>query len=273
MASPTTAPARRNRPAHRLTVLRSERLTPHLVRVVLGGPGVVGIADNGCTDRYVKLAFPRPGVTYPEPLDVGIVRETMPRSDWPIMRTYTVRSLDHAAGEMAIDFVVHGDTGVAGRWALAAAPGDELVLQGPGGAYAPAADADAHVLIGDEAALPAIAAACERVAPGVPVQVFVQVDGPHDELALASPGALSVRWVHRDAGEDLADVVRDAPWPAGRVQAFVHGETGVVKALRGLVRDERGVGRELLSISGYWRRGMDEEAFQADKRAGNGVAA
>jgi NADPH-dependent ferric siderophore reductase len=115
MASPTAPAApRRGGPGHRLTVLRTERLTPHLVRVVLGGPGVAGIPDNGYTDRYVKLAFRRPDVTYPEPLDVGAVRETMPRSDWPIMRTYTIRALDHAAGEMVIDFVVHGDEGVAG---------------------------------------------------------------------------------------------------------------------------------------------------------------
>jgi NADPH-dependent ferric siderophore reductase len=274
MASPTAPAApRRGGPGHRLSVLRTERLTPHLVRVVLGGPGVAGIADNGYSDRYVKLAFRRPGVTYPEPLDVGAVRDTMPRTDWPIMRTYTIRSLDHAAGEMAIDFVVHGDEGVAGPWALAAQPGDELVLQGPGGAFAPAADVDAHVLIGDLAALPAIAAACERIAPGTPVHAVVEVDGPDDELALECPGSLSLRWVHRDAGEDLVEVVRALSWPEGRVQVFAHGETSAMKALRGHLRDERGVERELLSISGYWRRGLDEEAFQVDKRAGNGVAA
>jgi NADPH-dependent ferric siderophore reductase len=268
MASPTTTSTpRRGGPGHRLHVLRSERLTPHLVRIVLGGPGVAGIADNGYTDRYVKLAFRRPGVDYPEPLDVAAVRETMPRSDWPIMRTYTVRSLDHAAGEMVVDFVVHGDTGVAGPWALAAQPGDELVFMGPGGAYAPADDVDAHVMVGDEAALPAIAAACERVAPGTPVQVFVEVDTPDDELALTSPGELTVHWCHREAGGDVVSAVQDGAWPAGRVQAFVHGETVAVKALRPLLLSERGVERELLSISGYWRRGADEETFQAEKKA------
>ncbi|MEJ2885834.1 siderophore-interacting protein [Actinomycetospora aeridis] len=270
MAAPDTqAPTRRSKggPGHRLRVLRTERLTPHLVRVVLGGPGLDGIVDNGCTDKYVKLAFPRPGVEYPTPFDVAAIREAMPREDWPLVRTYTVRSLDHRAGEMVIDFVVHGDTGVAGPWALAAAPGDEITLMGPGGAYAPSADADAHVLVGDEAAIPAIAAALEQVAPGVPVHAWVQVDGPDDELPLPTPGALSLRWLHRDAGEDLVDTVRTADWPAGTVHAFVHGETGDVKALRGHLLEERGLDRAWLSISGYWRRGADEDTFQAEKRA------
>ena len=271
MSAPTapTAP-RRGGAGHRLRVLRTGRLTPHLVRVVLGGPAVADVADNGFTDRYVKLVFPRPGVTYPEPFDVAAIRGSMPPEDWPLTRTYTIRALDHAAGEMTIDFVVHGDTGLAGPWALAARPGDELVLLGPGGAYAPPSDVDAHVLVGDEAALPAIAAALERVTPGTPVHAFLQVDGPADELALDSPGALTLRWCHRDAGEDLVDAVRSATFPGGTVAAFVHGETGAVKALRGHLRDERGIARELLSISGYWRRGADEETFQAEKRADRG---
>lgn len=268
MTAPSTPRTRRRGgPGHRLQVLRTARLTPHIVRVVLGGPGLADVADTEFTDRYVKLAFPRPGVTYPEPFDLGAIRETMPRADWPISRTYTIRSLDHAAGEMAIDFVVHGDTGVAGPWALAARPGDALVLSGPGGAYAPAADVDAHVLVGDEAALPAIAAALERMPADADVRAFVEVDGPDDELALETPARLALRWVHRERGEGLVDAVRDADWPVGRVQAFVHGETAAVKALRALVLDERGVARELLSISGYWRRGADEDSFQALKQA------
>ena len=101
---PTTpAPSSRTRkgsPGHRLRVLRSERLTPHLLRVVFGGPALDGVVDNGFTDAYVKLAFPRPGVAYPEPFDVPAIRESMPREAWPILRTYTVRSLDREAGEV-----------------------------------------------------------------------------------------------------------------------------------------------------------------------------
>ena len=45
-----------------------------------------------------------------------------PDGDRTRVRTYTVREWD---GErLTIDFVVHGDEGVAGPWALPAQPGD-----------------------------------------------------------------------------------------------------------------------------------------------------
>lgn len=259
--------ARRARPTVRLEVVRTEQLTPHMVRVVAGGPGFADFVANGYTDAYVKLVLPRPDVTYPEPFDMAEVRATMPREQWPAIRTYTVRWVDEAAGEIAIDVVQHGDSGLAGPWAARVRPGDRVLLNGPGGAYAPRADVDAHVLAGDEAALPAIAAALESVGPGVPVHAVIEVDGPADELALTCPGEPTVTWVHRGRGDDLVAAVRALAWPAGRVQAFVHGETGAVKQLRAHLLDERGVDRDLLSISGYWRRGADEDRFQAEKRA------
>lgn len=49
----------------------------------------------------------------------------------------TVRRVDVAAGEIAVDIVVHGERGIAGPWALSAQPGQPIYLMGPGGAYAP----------------------------------------------------------------------------------------------------------------------------------------
>ncbi|HEY2223138.1 siderophore-interacting protein [Actinomycetospora sp.] len=258
---------RRIEPEYRLRVLRTETLTPHLVRVVFGGPGLEEFSDNGYADRCVKLAFPRPGVEHLWPLAVAEIRATMPRSMWPMVRTYTIRALDHAAGELTLDFVVHGSAGVAGPWATNARPGDEVVMLGPGGSYSPADDVDAHVMIGDESVLPAIAVACERVKPEVPVHVFAEVDGPADEIDLHTLGDLTVHWIHRDSGGDLVAAVRAAAWPTGRVQAFVHGETTAVRALRPHVLGERGVAPSLLSISGYWRRGAEADVFQAEKQA------
>jgi hypothetical protein len=78
--------------------------------------------------------------------------------------------------------------------------------------------------------------------------------------------------VHRGdrvVGEALVEAVREMEFPTGVVQAFVHGEATFVKQLRHLLRVERGVGRDRLSISGYWRRGTDEDGWQSTKRDWN----
>jgi NADPH-dependent ferric siderophore reductase len=252
-----------------LQVRRTERLTPHMIRVVAGGDDLATFPDTGYSDRYVKILFPRPGVAYPEPFDMDAVRADLPREQWPAVRTYTVRAFDPAARELAIDFVHHGDAGLAGPWAAAARPGDPLLLLGPGGAYAPDVDAAWHLLVGDESALPAIGAALERIPAGVPVHALVEVDGPADEQPLTSPGRLDLRWYHRDPAwpEQLVDALAALAFPPGRVHAFVHGEAGLVRTLRRHLLAGRGVPRDDLSVSGYWRRGDDEEGFRAFKAA------
>ena len=79
-----------------------------------------------------------------------------------------MRDWDAESGRLTIDFVHHGDTGVAGPWAAAARPGDELLLLGPGGAYTPDPEADWHLMAGDAGVIPAIAASLARVPPAPP---------------------------------------------------------------------------------------------------------
>ncbi|MFE9694095.1 siderophore-interacting protein [Micromonospora sp. NPDC005806] len=254
------------------TVVRTERPTPHLIRLVLGGEELAGLPVGAYTDHYVKFVFPPAGVVYPHPTDLATIKREFPAEQWPRLRAYTVRRWDATAGELTIDVVHHGDEGLAGPWAAALRPGDPVLFTGPGGAYAPDPAADWHLLAGDESALPAIAAALERLPFGAPAQVFVEVDGPADELPLVSPGAVELRWLHRagrPVGEALVEAVRALDFPSGAVHAFVHGEATFVKELRRLLRVERGVPRGALSISGYWRRGLDDEGWRSTKRAWN----
>ncbi|MGW0044564.1 siderophore-interacting protein [Rhodococcus sp. NPDC003348] len=246
------------RPTVTLTVQRTEQLTPHLVRVHLGGPGFEEFVPNGYTDAYVKLVF-------------GADED-------PVLRTYTVRRVDDEKREIAIDFVVHGDEGIAGRWAAGAKPGERLRLRGPGGAYAPRADADWHLLAGDESAVPAIAAALEALPAGARAQVFIEVAGPEDEVELRTDADATITWVHRggganEVGDELAGdnallitAVKAADWWPGRPHVFVHGEAhAVMHGIRPYIRKERGVSAEWASISGYWRRGRTEEGFRVWK--------
>jgi NADPH-dependent ferric siderophore reductase len=267
-----TEPVRKGRRLNRGTVLRTERLTPHMIRVVLGGEGLAGFGAGAFTDHYVKLLFPQPGVEYPEPFDMEKVRAEMPRDQWPSVRTYTVRAWDPDAVELTIDFVHHGDKGIAGPWAASVRPGEEIFFNGPGGAYAPSADAGWHLLVGDESALPAIAASLERIPAGVPARVFIEVAGPEEEQDLRAPAGTEIVWLHRDGGQVgdlLVEAVQKLDFPEGDVHAFVHGEANFVKALRRHLRVDRGLPMERLSISGYWRRGRDEDGWQSSKRDWN----
>lgn len=120
-----------------LTVTRTEKLTPRLTRLWFHSDDLTAFEGNDSSDRHVKLVFPKHGVDYPEPLDMRALRAVIAPEDMPAVRTYTALFPDVAAGTLAIDFVVHGDEGVAGPWAAAAQPGDTLIANGPGGGYRP----------------------------------------------------------------------------------------------------------------------------------------
>jgi NADPH-dependent ferric siderophore reductase len=265
-----------------LEVVRSERLTPHLVRVVLGGGGFDTFTPNDFTDAYVKVVFVREGVgvdALEQPLTLDSFN-SLPVDERPMVRTFTVRSLDPDRREIWIDFVVHGDHGVAGPWAAAATPGQPAYLMGPSGAYAPDPAADWHLLAGDEAALPAIGAALEALPDNAIGKAFIEVAGPDDEIPLTAPAGVEVNWIYRGGRADLVPedlagdnapliaAVKEAAWLPGQVQVFIHGEAQtVMHNLRPYIRKERGVeAKWAASISGYWRRGRTEETFRQWKR-------
>jgi len=263
---------RRKRVARVAEVVRTTRPTPHLVRVVLGGEGLADFPVGDFTDHYVKLLFRPADAPYDVPFDVEQVRAELPPETWPVTRTYTVRAWDPDAGELTIDFVHHGEEGLAGPWAAAARPGDRIQLFGPGGAYTPSPDADWHLLVGDDSALPAIAATVGQLPAGRPALVFVEVPGPEDEQELTLAEGVELVWVHREnrePGTALLAAVLAADLPAGTVHAFVHGEAGFVRDLRRHLRADRALTPEFTSISGYWRKGRTEDRWQAEKPAWN----
>lgn len=252
-----------------LVVTDAEELTPSIRRLWFRSDDLSAFADSVHTDRYVKLIFPKQGVDYPNPLDVRALRGVIPPQDMPVIRTYTALFPDVGRGTLAIDFVIHGDAGVAGPWAAAARVGDTLLVNGPGGSYRPDPSADWHLLVGDESALPAITAALDVLPEHAIVRVVVLVDSVEHEPDLPVPAGGELTFVHRTSdGLDggLVEAVRALGWPSGRVQAFVHGETDeVMRGLRPHLLHERGVEREQMSISGYWRRGSPEEEFRTMK--------
>jgi NADPH-dependent ferric siderophore reductase len=102
------------------------------------------------------------------------------------------------------------------------------------------------------------------------VRALIELAGPDEQQPLPSPGAVELTWLHRDTpgyrpGDSFVEAVRALTLPAGVVQAFVHGELGAMRDLRRHFVHERGIPADRLSLSGYWRRGKDEDGFQAEK--------
>lgn len=269
------------RPLHTFQVISTEQLAPHMVRVVLGGSGFDTFTPAEFTDSYVKLVFVRDDIdveSLPHPLTLDSFKE-LPPEQQPTVRTYTVRRVDAEARQITVDFVVHGEHGVAGPWAAAAKAGDTIHLMGPSGAYSPDPAADWHLFAGDEAGLPAISAALEALPPNAVGKAFIEVAGPEDEVELIKPESVAINWIYRGGRADLIgddragdqapliEAVTTTPWLPGQVQVFIHGEAqAVMHNLRPYIRKERGVDAKWASISGYWRRGRTEETFRQWKR-------
>ncbi|WP_221584128.1 siderophore-interacting protein [Microbacterium sp. G2-8] len=274
-----TPGARRQKAQYVFDVDRTERIAPGMVRVHLGGAAFAAFVESvdaqkqPKTDKYVKLLFAKPELGLEPPYDLDALRETLAPEDMPSRRTYTVRSIDEAAGTMAVDFVVHGDEGIAGPWAASAVPGDRVALMGPGAQYEPSPDVDAHLFFGDESAIPAIAAALESLDAAARGLALIEVGAAGDELDLAAPHGVEVRWIHRDGrafGVPLVEAVEALPAPNIAVDVFAHGEREAMKRLRPLVHAGWGIDRRLLSLSAYWAHGRAEDTFQAEKRTPTG---
>lgn len=246
---------------------RSIRLTPSLVRIILTGPDLTAFPMPDATDTYINLAFAPADAPYGTVFDPKQVREDYPRELQPARRRYTIRSWDPAKLELAVDFVTHGTEGVAGPWADTAQPGEVLIFEGPASGYRPRPDAEWYLMIGDESALPAIAASAEVLPAGKPLQALLLCDGPADELPIDTDADLDLRWLHRNgSGTELVDELRTVDFPSTDVCAFVHGEAQEIRAIRKHLLSERELTRQNMSCSPYWRRTMSDEDWRQVKR-------
>jgi NADPH-dependent ferric siderophore reductase len=272
MSETTINPAGRTRPARPQAVLavqHREWLSPHTVRITAAGPGFEALRMNDFTDKYAKILFVDPSLGLTPPYDLAALRESLPSDQQPVTRTYTLRRANPERQELTIDFVVHGDKGIAAPWAAHAEPGDLLTMSGAGGAYRPDPDCDWHLFVGDESALPAICSALEALPADARGLAYLETSDPGEYLDAPPPGGVQVSWLHRPepGGQPqlLAAALAAGPWLSGRVGVFAHGERESMKAARAALKARLGDGDQL-SLSGYWAAGRTEDVFQSEKR-------
>ena len=217
-----------------VTVARVERLSPTFLRVTFVGDDLDDFASGGL-DQRIKLVLPAAEGGYGHLVRGGdwyTAWRALPEEHRCVLRTYTVRSvrggIPGLPAEVDVDFALHGETGPAARWALAARPGDQVVVMGPNGRhggpyggieFTPGAGADTFLVVGDETATPAVSAILEHLATraadghAVKGEVLLEVPCADDVLDLVVPTGVTLTWVVRDGaphGERLVPLVQAA---------------------------------------------------------------
>lgn len=237
-----------------MTVRRTERLTPRMMKLTFAGPELQGLTVEEPA-ASVRLLVPSP-----ESGELVIPTWNgneflLPDGERPVIRTFTPPRRDADATELDLWVVIH-EGGAASAWAEAAAPGDPAAVSGPGRGYDIDADAPAFFLAGDETALPAIAQLVAELPSAARVEVHVEIVHPDAELPLPRHPNATVAWhvLPRGAapGDALVAAVESADLdPGGRVWAA--GEAAGMHRIRKLVA-AREFPRNQSTVRGYWKR-------------------
>lgn len=215
------------------------RLTPHMQRLELTAPELEGFS-------------------YAPGQDVMLLVAAEGRK--PVRRRYTIRSFDRAARRLILDIVLHGD-GPGERWVRSAVAGDRIEGIGPRGKVFPSPEADWHLFMGDEAALPAILAMTESLPGDADATLVLEVPEADDEQDVLAAARTRVSWLHRlgrpagdPAASALAAEAAEVELPPGRGHAYLLGEASVVLAMRERLA-ARGLPADQMSPKAYWGRG------------------
>lgn len=267
-----------------LTVLRTEQLSPHWLRVTLGGGEIDRFRAMGY-DQWFRLFLPLGGDEGLERLPakankmLGYLKYLrIPDGVRPVMRNYTVRAFRPATAttgaEFDVDFVLHGSAadgtaGPASRWAESCQAGESVVVIDEGLTFNPDRGTDRVVLVSDETGLPAIAGICAALPSHATGLAIVEVPSAEDALDFPHPAGIIVRWIVRDhdvkPGTLALRDLRDASIPDAAIHAYIVGEQALATEGRRHLVGERGVPKDLVSFCGYWRVGAASPAPKSQR--------
>ncbi|WP_430593295.1 siderophore-interacting protein [Humidisolicoccus flavus] len=245
-----------------LEVLGNESLSPHLRRVTLGGEEVAAMTPQGF-DQWFRMFMRKPGQQqlhiptsptrwFPQYL-------TMSGANRPLVRNYTVRSFRPGVNEIDIDFVVHEDPGPGAAWALDAKRGERAVILDEGLLYNDSDLPGDVLIVGDTSALPAIAGITESIDRNRGGVALIEVNHPDDRQEFNAPENLEVHWLVGKATEQDGQLaLRTLPelqLSEHLAYAYVAGESGLAAGTRRHLVRERGLSKQQVTFTGYWKHG------------------
>jgi len=260
----STGPAPKKRRFDLATVVRKTQLSPNMIRVTLKAPFIADLPESSI-GGHVKLVVPPVGPELEEFRDA--VEEGRFKQS---LRTYTIRHIRPGRQEADIDFVAHGTEGIAGPWAMRAAPGDVIAMSRPGEAKLKKDGAARYLVATDMAAFPAAAAGLETLPADAKGEAWFEILSADDVQPLDAPVGIAVNWVVKsNPAEQSANLIRalkESP-VNDDVRVFVAGEHAIAGELRDHFRHEKPVPKQLLYVSSYWKRGLIEQEHKMVKVA------
>jgi NADPH-dependent ferric siderophore reductase len=130
---------------------------------------------------------------------------------------------------------------------------------GPAQGYEVDTEAPWYVILGDDAALPAIETILEALPAGTKTTVLLEVVAADEARPLAGPAQTDVRWLVRGAGaapgSALLQGLEGFAWPAGAGRVYVGCEATALRQLRTTILAASGLDKERVIARGYWRVG------------------
>ncbi len=236
-----------------IVVEQKAEITPHLLRLTMAGKGLAEFPADA-KGGYIKLLFDNDKTSKPE------------------MRTYTIRDIDHQTCTMAVDFVVHGDKGLASSWAQSCEIGSELTIRGPGPVKQANQQADWFFFVGDLSSLPAISVNLEALQEDAIGHALLLVESDSDIQTLDAPAGIDIEWlVLNNSIENHAKLMKQAvaakAWLQGECAVWLAGEFEVVKMLKKYFRDDKSVKKLNAYYSSYWKQGLTEPDHKKEKQS------
>ena len=241
-----------------LAVKKIEMLGANMKRITLSGEGLLDF-PQGQEGSYVKASFEK---NIDSPID-SMAENRFCR------RSFTVRHFRKKDLELDLDFLLHGESGPASKWAISAKEEDTLEIAGPGPAKIAPPEANWYVFVGDMTALPAIAVNLEKLRNDATGIALIEVMSSKDIQALKKPPGLDIQWIINRSPlkgcSELMDQFFSIKWCSRNPYAWVAGEFELMRGAKKFLKEKRNLPKNSMYLSCYWKIDEDNEGMKKAK--------
>ena len=169
---------------------------------------------------------------------------------------YTIRNFSE--DEIKMWFVLHSHSGNLGNWAEKAKTGDQAILWGPRSMFSPSKRFDHLILLADETGIPAMKTICENNKNFNKCTTFYEVIDKSFRIPTSKKNKILENWIHREddepgEGDKLLESLRAYELPEDNFYIFGAGEARQMMKIRKLFK-EKGVSKDQMHITGYWKK-------------------